>query len=132
MQVRASRQTVTGLTVNQKVNVPQQYYKLARAMTHKFLSTGKFTRDGAEETSLQSLEGVLNHIYHIRERQIDLAIAAEKNKEGKAAFTRRRKKRRRHFPQPFVLFTTNLYFSSTSSIRRSLLLFARGRPIRFI
>ena len=81
MQVRASRQTVTGLTVNQKVNVPQRYYKLARAMTHAFLSTGAYKRDGAEEKSVQRLEGILNHIYHIRERQIDLAIAAEKNKE---------------------------------------------------
>jgi RNA-directed DNA polymerase len=31
MQVRGSRQTVTGLTVNEKVNVGQRYYKLARA-----------------------------------------------------------------------------------------------------
>jgi RNA-directed DNA polymerase len=40
MQVRGSRQTVTGLTVNEKVNVPQHYYKVARAMTNSFLTTG--------------------------------------------------------------------------------------------
>lgn len=43
MQIRPSRQTVTGLTVNQKVNVPQQYYKFARAMAHSFMTTGRCT-----------------------------------------------------------------------------------------
>lgn len=62
MQMRASRQTVTGLTVNQKVNVPQHYYKLARAMTHAFLSTGTYKHGGAEHTSIQRLEGILNHL----------------------------------------------------------------------
>ena len=50
MQVRANRQTVTGLIVNQKVNVPQHYYKLIRAMTYQFLSTGIYKYDGVEET----------------------------------------------------------------------------------
>lgn len=79
MQVRGSRQTVTGLTVNEKVNVPQRYYKLARAMTHSFLSNGTYSRDGVTESSILRLEGILNHIYHIRERQIDIALAVEKD-----------------------------------------------------
>jgi hypothetical protein len=91
MQVRASRQTVTGLTVNQKVNVPQQYYKLARAMTYQFLSTGSYELNDTKETSVQRLEGILNHIYHIRERQIDLAIAAEKNKDRQKRLYEERK-----------------------------------------
>ena len=110
MQVRAGRQTVTGLTVNQKVNVPQHYYKLARAMTHKFLSTEKFIRDGAEETSLQSLEGVLNHIYHIRERQIDLAIAAEKNKERQSKLHEERERAKKAFPSAIRLVYYQLVF----------------------
>lgn len=81
MQLRASRQTVTGLTVNRKVNVPQYNYKLARAMTHAFLSTGKFTLDGTIDTSVRRLEGLINYIYNIRERQIDIGIEAEKNQE---------------------------------------------------
>ncbi|SFN74676.1 RNA-directed DNA polymerase [Bradyrhizobium sp. Rc3b] len=79
MQVRGSCQTVTGLTVNEKVNVPQRYYKLARAMTHSLLSTGSYLRDGISETSVQRLEGILDYIYNIRERQIDIALSAEKD-----------------------------------------------------
>jgi RNA-directed DNA polymerase len=81
MQVRGSRQTVTGLTVNEKVNVPQRYYKLARAMTNSFLATGIYSQGGLEYNSVQRLEGILNHIYHIRERRIDLAINVEMNME---------------------------------------------------
>jgi RNA-directed DNA polymerase len=110
MQVRASRQTVTGLTVNEKVNVPQRYYKLARAMTHKFLSTGTYQRDGADDTSLQRLEGMLNHIYHIRERQIDLAIAAEKNKERRSRLHEEREKAKRVFPSSIRLVYYQLVF----------------------
>lgn len=110
MQVRASRQTVTGLTVNQKVNVPQRYYKLTRAMTHEFLSTGSYKWDGAPETSLQRLEGMLNHIYHIRERQIDLAIAAEKNKERQDELHKERTKTKNTFPSSIRVVYYKLVF----------------------
>jgi hypothetical protein len=98
MQVRGSRQTVTGLTVNEKVNVSQHYYKLARAMTSAFLTTGKYKRDGVQETSLLRLEGILNHIYHIRERQIDVAIDAEKNKEKQRELHADRTKQKSKYP----------------------------------
>jgi RNA-directed DNA polymerase len=110
MQVRASRQTVTGLTVNEKVNAPQPYYKLARAMTHKFLSTGKYERGGVELASLQRLEGVLNHIYHIRERQIDLAIAAENNKERQSKLQEQRDAAKKNFPSAIRLVYYDLVF----------------------
>jgi len=83
MQLRGSRQSVTGLTVNEKVNVPQSYYKRTRAMTHAFLTKGKYQRAGADATSVQTLEGMLNHIFHIKERQIDIAIEREKNEDKK-------------------------------------------------
>lgn len=110
MQVRASRQTVTGLIVNTKVNVPQHYYKLARAMTHQFLSTGSYKRDGVDETSLQRLEGILNYIYHIRERQTDLAIAAEKNKERQDRLHEERTKAKNAFPSSIRLVYFRLVF----------------------
>jgi RNA-directed DNA polymerase len=110
MQLRASRQTVTGLTVNKKVNVPQHYYKLARAMTHQFLSTGSYERDGVNETSLQRLEGILNYIYHIRERQIDLAIAADKNKERQDRLHEERTKAKNTFPSSIRLVYYRLTF----------------------
>ena len=110
MQVRANRQTVTGLIVNQKVNVPQHYYKLIRAMTHQFLSTGIYKYDGVEESSLQRLEGMLNHIYHIRERQIDLAIAAEKNKERRNRLHEERTKANAKSPSAIRLVYYRLVF----------------------
>ena len=40
MQVRASRQMVTGLTVNKKVNIPQDYYRAVRSMCNALFQTG--------------------------------------------------------------------------------------------
>lgn len=44
MQYRQSRQDVTGLVVNKKVNVREEYAKLARSMAHNLFSTGQFYR----------------------------------------------------------------------------------------
>lgn len=81
MQLRGSRQMVTGLTVNEKVNVARAYYKRVRATAHRFLTTGAYELDGEICNSVPRLEGMINHIYHVRERQIDIAIANEGNKE---------------------------------------------------
>ena len=51
-----SRQEVTGLTVNKKVNVNRTYYNNTRAMADSLYKTGKFTIDGKEGT-LNMLEG---------------------------------------------------------------------------
>lgn len=42
LQYRDSRQEVTGLTVNRKVNVPAAYRNRVRAMVHKLFQTGNF------------------------------------------------------------------------------------------
>lgn len=42
MQYRDSRQEVTGLVVNRRINTRPEFRRLARAMTHRLLSTGKF------------------------------------------------------------------------------------------
>ncbi len=110
MQVRGSRQTVTGLTVNEKVNVPQRYYKFARAMTNSFLTTGTYKRDDVDDTSVQRLEGILNHIYHIRERQIDIAIDAENNKEKRHKLHADRTKQKNEYPSAIRLVYFRLVF----------------------
>lgn len=72
MQFRTSRQTVTGLTVNRKVNVSQSYYRSVRAMCHSLFSIGSYTRrnpvTGASESlsSLDPLEGMLTHVHHVK------------------------------------------------------------------
>lgn len=42
IQYHPSRQLVTGLVVNSKVNVSQEYYRSVRSMSHLFFRTGKY------------------------------------------------------------------------------------------
>jgi RNA-directed DNA polymerase len=73
LQYRDSRQTVTGLTVNSKVNVHAEYHRTAKAMTHKLFHTGKFeilktSKEGTPEKvsgSVNQLNGILSFIYMI-------------------------------------------------------------------
>lgn len=77
MQFRTSRQTVTGLVTNTKVNICSDYYRTVRAMCHTFFSTGSYYRMmpaplvGGKETdpnvrveikSSACLEGMLGYV----------------------------------------------------------------------
>jgi len=42
MMYRYSRQEVTGLVVNRKVNIPREYRRTVRAMVHRLTTTGEF------------------------------------------------------------------------------------------
>lgn len=42
MSLRRSRQTVTGLVVNSKVNIKKDYYRFARAMCNSVFTTGEY------------------------------------------------------------------------------------------
>src|SRR6266571_406211 len=44
MQYRSSRQAVTGLVVNRKVNIRAEYRRTVRAMAHRLFKTGSFQR----------------------------------------------------------------------------------------
>ena len=73
MSLRRSRQTVTGLVVNDKANINQNYYRSARAMCNALFQTGKYHKPGndAADTSdnLSPLEGMLSHIYFVKARR---------------------------------------------------------------
>lgn len=76
MSLRQSRQTVTGLVVNVKPNISQDYYRFVRAMCHSVFMTGMWYRpvpvEGAvpvPTTSLRPLEGMLSHIHFVRARR---------------------------------------------------------------
>lgn len=77
MQFRGSRQIVTGLTVNTKVNIPQHYWRSIRSMCRSLYQTGQYhlpapkagTPAGAPIEMLQSLDplaGMLSHVYHVK------------------------------------------------------------------
>ncbi|MBS4207203.1 retron Ec67 family RNA-directed DNA polymerase/endonuclease [Bacillus sp. FJAT-50079] len=56
LQIRDSRQVVTGLVVNKKINVKRIYYKETRAMAHQLYKEGKFEING-KPANLNQLEG---------------------------------------------------------------------------
>lgn len=97
MQFRGSRQTVTGLIVNEKVNVPSEYYRRAKAMSHSLLMTGKYhmttatsavTGDGKPETTerLEPIEGILGHIYAVTQTE-DRRKVQDQRKQPRAIRT---------------------------------------------
>jgi len=70
MQYRSSRQEVTGLVVNARVNVKSDYYRLARAMTNRLVTGGapEFP-DLRGAASRSQLRGMLNFIYSTKQTE---------------------------------------------------------------
>lgn len=73
MSQRQSRQTVTGLVVNAKPNINQDYYRVARAMCNSLFQTGYYFRPGDDPANatdkLGPLEGTLSHIHFVKTRR---------------------------------------------------------------
>jgi RNA-directed DNA polymerase len=99
MQVRPSRQVVTGLTVNTKVNVSQLYSRAVRSMCHSLFEKGSYhcPKVSGEDapppesiTSLRPLAGMLSHIHYIK-RKAELVEMPHKTaaKSGKETPGRR-------------------------------------------
>ncbi len=67
LQPRSSRQIVTGLVVNEKVNIKCEYYRYARSMCHRLFTKGDFfVPENGDLGSINQLEGILGHIYFIK------------------------------------------------------------------
>jgi RNA-directed DNA polymerase len=78
MQYCDSRQDVTGLVVNSKINVRCEYERTARAMVHRLLTTGAFytvkyepdlfgeMMPKQEPGSLNQLQGILSFVDHVK------------------------------------------------------------------
>jgi RNA-directed DNA polymerase len=73
MQYERSRQDVTGLIVNEKINVKREYYKQVRAYCDRLFKTGACRRslgEGAgkqgERLTLNQLEGMLAFIFQVK------------------------------------------------------------------
>jgi RNA-directed DNA polymerase len=65
MQYCDSRQVVTGLVVNRKINVRSEYRRNVRAMVHCLLNKGSFATLDREEGTLNQLHGMLGFIDEI-------------------------------------------------------------------
>ncbi|TAJ52483.1 MAG: RNA-directed DNA polymerase, partial [Nevskiaceae bacterium] len=70
MQLHESRQMVTGLVVNTRVNVSSDYRHLIRAMVHRLLTKGEYeisTAAGPIKGTTEQLQGMLSFIDSIDE-----------------------------------------------------------------
>jgi len=88
MHFKGSRQMVTGLTVNEKVNVSQRYWRSIRSMCHALYQTGSYhfpvSKSGVAEganlellTKLDPLIGMLSHAYHVKRKSNRFPDAAK-------------------------------------------------------
>ncbi len=67
MQYLNSRQEVTGLIVNRRINTRPEYRRLARAMTHQLVTTGKFQITAMKADALgkfvpAKIDGSISHL----------------------------------------------------------------------
>ncbi len=92
MHFRGSRQMVTGLVVNEKVNIRSDYYRRARAMCDMLFQTGQYYKaviqphDEDEEpkpdltSNLNSLQGILGYIYSVSQTEERREISEQRQK----------------------------------------------------
>lgn len=80
MHFRGSRQMVTGLVVNEKVNVRSDYYRRARAMCDSLFQTGQYFKsmlppedgEGCKPeliNNLNPLAGILSYVYAVTQSE---------------------------------------------------------------
>lgn len=108
MQYRGSRQAVTGLVVNRKVNIRTEYRRTLRAMAHKLFKTGSFQRmrivpDAAGvptptmvNGTLAQLHGMLGYVDAVDRHNFEIRAKVDsEEKEAKVALRSKQKLYRR-------------------------------------
>lgn len=84
MQFKISRQTTTGLVINKKVNIKNDYYRKARSMCNQLFTAGNFyllpEQKGSEQPpSINKLEGILSFIYKIKRPHDEATTGSRRN-----------------------------------------------------
>jgi RNA-directed DNA polymerase len=135
MQYRNSRQSVTGLIVNRKVNVRAEYRKMVRSMAHELFKTGSFQRlwmlpdatgtpaPTMVDGTMSQLHGMLGHIDAIDCHNFDIESKVESRRQQARSALRSKEKLYRRFlmfkdfysaPIPVIVCegkTDNVYLS---------------------
>ena len=133
MQFRGSRQVVTGLLVNDQVNVLPEYYRTARAMCHSLFTSGGYHRvvpagllngtPGQTEivsySSLLPLAGMLAHIDHMK---FGIARNELKKKEGKKGLLKRDVKEKSALEGFRKLYRNFLFYKNFLASEKPLIL----------
>jgi RNA-directed DNA polymerase len=116
LQYRASRQDVTGLVVNKKVNIRADYRRTVRAMAQRLFSTGKFqfTQTVADvngvlnqkesDGTIAQLHGMIGHIDYVdgENAKVEAKLDSGSSKAKKAAKDALQSKQRLY--RRFLLF----------------------------
>jgi RNA-directed DNA polymerase len=109
MQYKGSRQAVTGLVVNEKVNVRAEYRRIVRAMTNRLFGTGKYQRlrmvpnpQGVPmpimvDGTMAQLHGMFGHINAVDIHNSESATKDESRKQQAKAALRSKEKLYRRF-----------------------------------
>lgn len=73
VQSNKTRQIVTGLVVNKKVNVTNNYYRIARAACDSIFKNGKYfiKVKNAKTSNMKYILGIMNYIYDIKHHNTD-------------------------------------------------------------
>ncbi|MES9850925.1 MAG: retron Ec67 family RNA-directed DNA polymerase/endonuclease [Candidatus Thiodiazotropha sp. L084R] len=95
MQYRTSRQEVTGLVVNSKVNTRPEYWRTARAMAHTLFKSGSYTRKVTKTDTngniieenivgtIEQLNGILNFINQLDKHNNRITYQNSKRRDSK-------------------------------------------------
>src|ERR1700676_44677 len=109
MQYRSSRQAVTGLIVNRKVNIRSEYRRIVRAMAHRLFKIGKFQQmrivpdakgvltPTMVDGTMAQLHGMLGHIDDVDYHNFKIEAKVESRKQQAKAALRSKQKLYRRF-----------------------------------
>lgn len=109
MQYRSSRQAVTGLVVNRKVNIRTEYRRTVRAMAHRLFKTGRFqllrmvpnvngvSTPTIVDGTMAQLHGMLGHIDAVDRHNFDIEAKVESRKPRAKAALRSKQNLYRRF-----------------------------------
>ena len=119
LQLRPSRQVVTGLVVNKKVNIKSEYYRYARSMCHALFSKGAFFLPGNDTpATIRQLEGILSHIQFIKE----FGRTDEELFRQKLIFENAKGKERPKLDAATELYSRFLYFCYFVALEKPLIM----------
>lgn len=109
MQYRNSRQAVTGLVVNRKVNIRTEYRRAVRAMAHRLFKTGAFQRmrlvpdakgvltPAMVDGTMAQLHGMFGHIDAVDCHNFDIEARVDSRKQQAKVALRSKEKLYRRF-----------------------------------
>jgi RNA-directed DNA polymerase len=112
MQYRNSRQDVTGLVVNKKVNIRSEYRRAVRAMVYTLFTAGDFYQNigGAQaQGTMSQLHGMLGHI-----DSVDLYNKSQNQKSGAPASPKTQIQSKESQYRRFLVF--QYFYSATSPV----------------